>query len=54
LTATLTLAGVSAGDAVLATLAYRLFSYWLPLPLGLGALVLHRRRYSGGELRAGA
>jgi uncharacterized protein (TIRG00374 family) len=46
LTATLTLAGVSAGDAVLATFAYRLFSYWLPLPLGLGALVLHRRRYS--------
>ena len=45
LTATLTLAGVSAGDAVLATLAYRLFSYWLPLPLGLAALFLHRRRY---------
>jgi uncharacterized protein (TIRG00374 family) len=45
LTATLTLAGVSAGDAVLATLAYRLFSYWLPLPLGLAALLLHRRRY---------
>ena len=32
LTATLTLAGVSAADAVLATLAYRLVSYWLPLP----------------------
>jgi uncharacterized protein (TIRG00374 family) len=46
LTAALTLAGVSAGDAVLATFAYRLFSYWLPLPLGLGALVLHRRRYA--------
>ena len=45
LTATLTLAGVSAGDAVLATLAYRLFTYWLPMPLGLAALVLHRRRY---------
>ena len=35
LTAMLALAGVSAGDAVLATFAYRLFSYWLPLPLGL-------------------
>ncbi len=29
------LAGVSAGDAVLATLAYRLFTYWAALPLGL-------------------
>ena len=45
LTATLTLAGVSAGDAVLATLAYRLFTYWLALPLGLAGAVLHRRRY---------
>ena len=38
LTAMLALAGVSAGDAVLATFAYRLFSYWLPLPLGPGRL----------------
>src|SRR6185312_5552643 len=38
LTATLTLAGVRADDAVLATFAYRLFSYWLPLPFGLGGL----------------
>ena len=44
LTATLALAGVGAGDAVLATLAYRLFSYWLPLPVGLAAFTLHRRR----------
>jgi putative heme transporter len=43
LTATLTLAGVGAGDAVLATFAYRLFSYWLPLPLGLVGLALQRR-----------
>jgi uncharacterized protein (TIRG00374 family) len=43
LAATLTLAGVSAGDAVLATFAYRLFSYWLPLPLGLVGLSLQRR-----------
>src|ERR671930_2134651 len=35
LTAMLGLAGVSAGNAVLATFAYRLFSYWLPLPAGL-------------------
>jgi uncharacterized protein (TIRG00374 family) len=44
LTATLTLAGVSAGDAVLATLGYRLFSYWLPLPVGLLAYAVHSRR----------
>jgi uncharacterized protein (TIRG00374 family) len=57
LTGTLALAGVSAADAVLATLAYRLVSYWLPLPAGLVGYVLFRRRYgeadatgpSGGE-----
>jgi len=43
LTAMLALAGVSAGDALLATLAYRLFSYWLVLPLGLVGLALQRR-----------
>lgn len=43
LTGMLALAGVSAGAAVVATLAYRLFSYWLPLPLGLAAMVAHRR-----------
>ena len=47
LTATLTLAGVSAVDAVLATLAYRLVSYWLPLLLGPFAYLVHRRRYAG-------
>jgi uncharacterized protein (TIRG00374 family) len=45
LTAMLVLAGVSAGNAVLASFAYRLFTYWLALPLGLAAAVLHRRRY---------
>lgn len=45
LTAMLTLAGVSAGDAVLATFAYRLFSYWLPLPFGVLGLALHRREH---------
>jgi uncharacterized protein (TIRG00374 family) len=43
LTAMLALAGVSAGDAVVATFAYRLFSYWLPLPFGLLGLVLAPR-----------
>jgi hypothetical protein len=49
LTGMLTLAGVSAGDAVLATFAYRLFSYWLPLPAGLVAYVLHRRSLPEGD-----
>ena len=50
LTAMLTLAGVTAGDAVLATFAYRLFSYWLPLPLGLvGAIPIAAA--TSGQLR---
>ncbi|WP_035127796.1 lysylphosphatidylglycerol synthase transmembrane domain-containing protein [Conexibacter woesei] len=44
LTAMLALAGVSAGDAVLATFAYRLFSYWLTLPFGLVGLALAPHR----------
>lgn len=43
LTATLALAGVSPSDAVLATFAYRLVTYWLPLPLGALGLALHQR-----------
>ena len=38
--ALLALAGVHPGDAVLATFAYRLFSYWLPLPFGLVGLAI--------------
>ena len=47
LAATLALAGVSPGRAVLATLAYRLFAYWLQLPAGLVGFLLHKRRYAG-------
>jgi hypothetical protein len=46
LTAMLALAGVSGGAAVLATFTYRLFSYWLPLPVGLAAYGWHARRYA--------
>ncbi len=46
LTGTLALAGVSPGDAVLATLAYRLFAYWVPIPAGGVAWVIFRRRHS--------
>jgi uncharacterized protein (TIRG00374 family) len=49
LTGTLALAGVSAGNAVIATFAYRLVSFWLPLPLGLAAYVLARRRYGSAS-----
>jgi uncharacterized protein (TIRG00374 family) len=49
LTGTLVLAGVDAADAVVATLAYRLVSYWLPLPAGLAAWFAHRRRYGASE-----
>ncbi len=49
LTATLALAGVNPGDAVVATLIYRLASYWLPLPIGLLAATAHRILYGGGR-----
>ncbi len=42
----LILAGVHGGDAYLATLAYRLASYWLPLSAGPSAYLLFRHRYS--------
>jgi uncharacterized protein (TIRG00374 family) len=45
LSALLVLAGVPVGDAVLATLAYRVASYWLPLLAGPVAYVAFRRRY---------
>jgi uncharacterized protein (TIRG00374 family) len=45
LAATLTLAGIGAAEATLATLAYRLVSFWMPIPAGGVAYVLYRRRY---------
>jgi uncharacterized protein (TIRG00374 family) len=47
LTGLLALAGIDAADAALATLAYRLVSYWLPIPLGAAAVVIHRRHSAG-------
>jgi uncharacterized membrane protein YbhN (UPF0104 family) len=44
LTGTLVLAGVDAGAAAAATLAYRLVSFWLPLPVGALAYWLFGRR----------
>jgi uncharacterized membrane protein YbhN (UPF0104 family) len=45
LTTALVAAGINGADALLATLAYRVVSYWLPLPAGLAASILFRRRY---------
>jgi len=45
LVGTLTLAGVGAQEALLATFTYRLVSYWLPIPAGGAAYVAFRRRY---------
>jgi uncharacterized protein (TIRG00374 family) len=41
----LALAGVGAGAATVATLAYRLVSFWLPIPAGGVGYVLFRRKY---------
>jgi uncharacterized protein (TIRG00374 family) len=46
LTSILVLAGVGSDQAVLATLLYRLFSFWLPIPLGVLA-------WTGWRLTAG-
>lgn len=48
LVAMLGLAGVGAAEATLATLAYRLVSFWLPIPLGGLALLLARRYVANG------
>ena len=45
LVGTLGLAGIGTEQAVLATLVYRLASYWLPIPTGAVAYFLHGRRY---------
>jgi uncharacterized protein (TIRG00374 family) len=50
LTGTLVLAGVDSSDAVVATLAYRLAAYWLPLPLGAAAYLVHLRVFGEPEV----
>jgi uncharacterized protein (TIRG00374 family) len=54
LTGLLALAGATAHQAVVATLAYRLLVFWLPLPLGGIAYLLNRRRYGTPEASASA
>jgi len=48
----LVLAGVSSGRAIIATLAYRLVTYWLPIFAGGGIYIAFRRRY--GPVKFGA
>lgn len=48
----LVLAGVPSGRAIIATLAYRLVTYWLPIFAGGGIYVAFRRRY--GPVKFGA
>ncbi len=50
LTGFLALIGVPAGAAAVATLAYRLVSYWLALPAGGVAWLVHRRRIRAGRV----
>jgi uncharacterized protein (TIRG00374 family) len=52
LTGTLALAGVPAADALLATLAYRLASFWLPIPAGVVGYWLFGRRYGAAPSEA--
>jgi uncharacterized protein (TIRG00374 family) len=54
LTGTLALAGISAAAAVVATLAYRIVAFWLPIPAGGVAALLHRHRYGGQAASQGA
>ena len=54
LTGTLALAGIGAAASVVATLAYRLVSFWLPIPAGGVAALLHRRLYGENGSREGA
>jgi uncharacterized protein (TIRG00374 family) len=45
LAATLAVAGISTGDALVATLVYRLLTFWLPIPLGGVAAYVFRKRH---------
>lgn len=47
----LVLSGTSAQNALLAAFAYRVFSLWLPILLGPGALLAYRRRFRAGRPR---
>ncbi|MEN8239279.1 MAG: lysylphosphatidylglycerol synthase transmembrane domain-containing protein [Actinomycetota bacterium] len=45
LTAMLVASGIPGPDAALATLAYRVFQFWLPIPAGAVAYILFKRKF---------
>ena len=45
LTAMLVASGIPAPDAALATLAYRVFQFWLPIPAGAIAYIVFKRKF---------
>jgi uncharacterized protein (TIRG00374 family) len=45
LTAMLVASGIPGPDAALATLAYRLFQFWLPIPAGAVAYIFFKRKF---------
>ena len=47
LTGVLVLAGIPTATAISATLLYRLMSFWLPIPIGLAAGIVHRMKFGG-------
>ena len=53
LSGALVLIGVSGGAAVLATLAYRVFNYWIYLPAAAVAVALYRRAVSSSHPSSG-
>ncbi|WP_165553496.1 lysylphosphatidylglycerol synthase transmembrane domain-containing protein [Kribbella capetownensis] len=52
LVGTLTIAGVPSGDALAATLFYRIVAYWLPLLAGSVAYLLFRHRYGSSHAQS--
>ena len=54
LSALLILAGIPGGDAVVATLAYRIISYWLPILVGPFAYLAFRLRFGPPGTSGGA
>lgn len=50
----LVLAGVPSGRAIIATLAYRLVTYWMPIIAGGGIYIAFRRRYGAVKFGAAA
>jgi uncharacterized protein (TIRG00374 family) len=53
LAGTLALSGITTAEALLATLVFRLISFWIPMPVGLVAAVAYQRRYPRSRAPSG-